>query len=43
MVYFRPDIPQRRQHDLEKVIDCRDFGLEIMIIETTMNNKERWI
>ena len=43
MVYFRSDIPQRRRHDLEKVIDCRDSGLEIMIIETTMNNKERWI
>ena len=43
MMYFRSDIPQRRWHDLEKVIDCRDSGLEIMIIETTMNNKERWI
>ena len=43
MVYFRSDIPQRRRHDLEKVIDCRDSGLEIMMIEMTMNNKERWI
>ena len=43
MVYFRSDIPQRRRHDLEKVIDCRDSGLEIVIIETTMNNKDRLI
>ena len=43
MMYVRSDIPQRRRHDLEKVIDCRESGLEIMIIETTMNNKELWI
>ena len=43
MVYMRSDIPQRRRHDPEKVIDCRESGLEIMIIETTMNNKEHWV
>ena len=42
-MYLRSDIPQRRRHDLENVIDCRESGLEIMIIETTMNTKERWI
>ena len=43
MMYFRSDIPQRRRHDLEKIIDGRESGLEILIIETTMNAKERWI
>ena len=43
MVFFRSDFPQRRRHDLEKIIDCRESGLELVIIETTMNNKERWI
>ena len=43
MMFFRSDIPQRRRHDLEKIIDCRESGLELVIIETTMNNKERWI
>ena len=43
MMYFRSDIPQRRRHNLEKIIDGRESGLEILIIETTMNAKERWI
>ena len=43
MMYFRSDIPQRRRYDLEKVLDCGESGLEIMIIETVMNDKERWI
>ena len=31
------------RHELEKVIDCRESGLEIMIIEATMNKKGLWI
>ena len=42
-MYIRSDIPQRRRYDLEKVLDCGESGLEIMIIETVMNDKERWI
>ena len=43
MMYFRSDIPQRRRYDLEKFIDSGESGLEIMIIEAVMNNKERWV
>ena len=43
MMYFRSDIPQRRRYDLEKVLHCGESRLEIMIIETVMNDKERWI
>ena len=43
MMYFRSDIPQRRRYDLEKVLHCGESGLEIMIIETVMNDKECWI
>ena len=43
MMYFRSDIPQRRRYNLEKVLDCGESGLQIMIIETVMNNKERSI
>ena len=37
MMYFRSDIPQWRRHDLEKVFNCHESGLEL-IIETTTNN-----
>ena len=43
MMYFRSDISQRRRYDLEKVLDCGESGLVIMIIETVMNDQERWI
>ena len=39
MLYVRSDIPQRRRHDLEKLVDCSESGLEIIIIII----KERWV
>ena len=43
MFYVRSDIPQRRRVDLESKIDSRNFGIEIIILETVLHNKERWI
>ena len=43
MMYYRSDFPQRRRYDLEKVLDCGESGLEIIIIETVMDNKEWWV
>ena len=42
-LYVRSDIPHRRRHDLENIIDSSATGLEIIIIETTLREKERWI
>ena len=42
-LYVRSDIPHRRRHDLENIIDNFTSGLEIIIIEATMRTKERWI
>ena len=39
----RSDIPHRRRHDLENIIDSSTTGLEIIIIEATLRRKERWI
>ena len=38
ILYVKSDIPQRRRHDLEKLVDCSESGLEIIIIETRMWN-----
>ena len=43
MLYVRSDIPQRRRHDLEKLVDCSKSGLEIIIIEIITDYKERWM
>ena len=43
MFYLRSDIPQRRQVGLESNIDSRNCGIEIIILETVLHNKERWI
>ena len=43
MLYVRSDIPQRRRHDLEKLVDCSESGLEIIIIEIITDSKERWM
>ena len=42
-LYVRSDIPHRRRHDLENIIDNFTSGLEIIIIEATVRTKERWI
>ena len=42
-LYVRSDIPHRRRHDLEYIIDNFTSGLEIIIIEATMRTIERWI
>ena len=42
-LYVRSDIPHRRRHDLENIIDSSATGLEIIIIEATLRKKERWI
>ena len=43
MFYVRSDIPQRRRVDLESKIDSRNSGIEIIILETVLHNKERCI
>ena len=43
MLYVRPDIPQRRRHDLEKVVDCSKSGFETIIIEIITDSKECWM
>ena len=43
MLYVRSDIPQRRRHDLEKLVDCSESSLEIIIIEIITDSKERWM
>ena len=43
MFYVRSDIPQRRRVDLESKIDSRNSGIEIIILETVLHNKECWI
>ena len=42
-LYVRSDIPHRRRHDLENIIDRSATGLEIIIMEVTMHTKDRWI
>ena len=42
MLYVRSDIPQRRRRDLEKLVDCSESGLEIIIIEIITDSKECW-
>ena len=42
-LYARSDIPHRRRHDLENIIDKFTSGLEIIIIVATVRTKERWI
>ena len=42
-LYVRSDIPHRRRHDLENIIDSSATGLEIIIIEATLRTKEQWI
>ena len=42
-LYVRSDIPHRRRHDLENIIDSSATGLEIIITEATLRKKERWI
>ena len=42
-LYVRSDIPHRRRHDLENIIDRSATGLEIIIMEVTMRRKDRWI
>ena len=42
MYYIRSDIPHRRRDDLEHVIDSH-MGFELMIIELTLNYKEKWL
>ena len=41
--YVQSDIPQRRRVDLKSNIDSRNSGIEIVILETVLHNKERWI
>ena len=41
--YVRSDIPHRRRHDLENIINRSATDLEIIIMEETMRTKERWI
>ena len=43
MLYVRSDIPQRRRHELEKLVDCSESGLEIIIFEIITDSKERWM
>ena len=43
MLYVRSDIPQPRRHDLEKLVDCSESGLEIIIIKIITDSKERWM
>ena len=40
-MYFKSDVPPRRQYDLDKALDCGESDLAILIIETVINNKER--
>ena len=42
-LYVRSDIPHRRRHDLENIIDRSATVLEIIIMEVTMRRKDRWI
>ena len=42
-MYVRSDIPHRRRHDLENIIDRSATGLEIIIMEVTRRTKDRWI
>ena len=42
-LYVRSDIPYRRRHDLENIIDRSSTNLEIVIMEVTMHTKDRWI
>ena len=43
MWYVEYDIPQRRWHDLQKLVYCSQSGLETIIIEMIMDSKERWM
>ena len=43
MLYVKSDISQRRRHDLEKLVDCSESGLDIIMIQMIMNSKERWV
>ena len=43
MLYGRSDIPQRRRHHLEKLVDSSESRLEIIIMEIIKYPKERWI
>ena len=43
ILYVRSDIPQRRRHDLEKLVDCSESGLEIIIIEIITDPKQLWM
>ena len=42
LYYIRSDIPHRRRDDLEHVIDIH-IGFELIIMELTLNNKEKWL
>ena len=42
LYYIRSDIPHRRRDDLEHVIDSH-MGFELIIMELTLNHKEKWL
>ena len=41
--YVRSDIPQYRRCDIENIVDSLMTGLEIVVLETILNSKEKWL